>query len=179
MKVRKLSLVVALVALMSSCWRRLCKRGRRGPRSASGSRSAVSPSIQVDSMSIVESGPIWHTAFDMWGTVTGSDPRVSGYFALHSLGPTVIPNPHNIPDVAYWGPGNLTWRLEVTNGSGWEGTGHVHPQNDMEKWPDSFLVRANGLGYGEYEGMRIEWTVRSVWDACAYIFEGEITENIR
>ena len=41
----------------------------------------------------------------------------------------------------------------------------------MAKWPDSFICHAKGVGYGDYKGMSIEFTVRA-WDMCAQVFEG-------
>jgi hypothetical protein len=178
MKLRRLSLVVVLVALSAILLAAPVQAGRSVTPFRFGFQECNVPVDPGYSFTERNSGPVVHLTFDMWGTVTGSDPRVTGYFTLESIGPIVVPNPHNT-DVAFWGPGDGTWCLAGPNGSGWKGSSHVHAQNDMAKWPDSFLVRAKGVGYGDYEGLRIEFTVRTLWDMCPYVFEGEIAENSR
>jgi hypothetical protein len=144
----------------------------------SGGDYAASGADPGYALAIRQTGPILHGTFELYGHVSGSDPRVNGHFYLVSVGPTVVPNAHTIIDPlspVFWGPGNGTWRLDDGAGSGWQGGCHVHPWNDVIRWPDSFVVRATGAGYGAYAGMRIEFTVRSVWDLCDYVFEGDIS----
>ncbi|MBN1402549.1 MAG: hypothetical protein JXA74_17040 [Anaerolineae bacterium] len=124
-----------------------------------------------------ETGAAQHWDCLLTGPVAGGPEAVTGYLTWRQTGPCIVDHPYSAGDGAWWGPAKAEWKLAVSDGSGWMGHGHTDPWTDPDKWPNSGMEHAKGVGYGDYGGMYIEFTFQLVGGPCDWVFQGEIAEK--
>jgi hypothetical protein len=160
MKVRKLSLIVALVVLGAI----LLAAPVQAERTVVP-YTCEYEEILEESYGWYQTGGVLHITGLIRGKMSCDTPMLDGGTMVTTIKIAYVPgNPHPDPVGLGWGPVVGKWRMEVptTAGqptSGWQGVIHQHPWSDPDKWPEVMVLWSSGNGFGLYQGMHMEGTV--------------------
>src|SRR5512139_2277330 len=147
MKVRKLSLVLALVVLSAMLLAAPVQAGR----------THISVTFQPTETAAMDfpncrwTGPVLHCGWLVDVPTLGNEPEVTGTFSLTMDDALVVyPNAHSStePGGPGWGPITGTWQLVTAEGA-WEGRAHMFPMySEVGKFPKSWYMKGSGNGTG-------------------------------
>jgi hypothetical protein len=166
MKTRRTFVLLALVLLAALLLAAPVQAGRKVTE-------FLAASVSWDYTLIGESttGGVLHQQIRGVETMRATDPRFEGTLTTDFVCIGLPGHPQSDPTGASWGTCNYTWRLEATGSSGWQGVAHGYPQTDFRV----LMMKATGQGYGEFSGMKIEWTISADFYQDPYYIRGSIT----
>jgi hypothetical protein len=124
----------------------------------------------------------WECSFVLDLKSLGADMRLDGAIFTETIkGASLLQHPQFDFGGAGWGAVEGKWRI-VTSApgdttSGWEGVVSCGPWTDPAKWPNAYIVRYSGTGFGIYKNTRITFSGFSP-PGAPVVWQGEISGNV-